>query len=178
MRHGARHRDTEQAARFYEMAAEQGHSKAQYNLAFCRLFGRGGDANTEEAARLFLSAAQQGIMQAQYATGCCYMLGLGIKRDLAESGNEPLFLVQTTGHVSSTCLMVWRLVEQAFSCHICPQVCSYFFCARSPMVCTSITSRLHAAQTARRIEVECCHSSKIRAKNEARTRQAVSPSMF
>jgi hypothetical protein len=79
-------RDTDQAARFYAMAAKQGHAKAQHNLAFCRLFGRGGDINSEEAARLFLSAAEQGLMLSQYAIGCCYMLGLGIKRDLNESG--------------------------------------------------------------------------------------------
>jgi TPR repeat protein len=91
------------------MAAKQGHPKAQYNLAFCRLFGRGGDTNTEEAASLFLSAAQQGLMQAQYATGCCYMLGLGVKRDLPESGNKLAVMVQTRDHVSCTYVSLWHL---------------------------------------------------------------------
>jgi hypothetical protein len=41
-------KDLVEAARWYRLAAEQGHAESQYDLGFMLLLGEGGHKNTEE----------------------------------------------------------------------------------------------------------------------------------
>ncbi|XP_035681601.1 DAP3-binding cell death enhancer 1-like [Branchiostoma floridae] len=59
-----------QAAELYQQSAEQGHGRAQYNLATLYLHGGGGlQQDTDKALGLLQQAAAQGVMQAQSFLG-------------------------------------------------------------------------------------------------------------
>uniref|UniRef100_A0A7S4JQT6 SAM domain-containing protein n=1 Tax=Guillardia theta TaxID=55529 RepID=A0A7S4JQT6_GUITH len=70
-------------ARFYfRKAAEQGHARAQVNLAiYLSGKGKGGPPNVTEAALWYEKAAQQDDMRAQRMLGVCYMEGVGVDKD-------------------------------------------------------------------------------------------------
>ncbi len=71
-------KEYEKAVNFYELAAEQGHSGAQYSLGCCYDTGEGVEINKPEAARWYRKAAKQGHAWAQYNIGCCYDTGEGV----------------------------------------------------------------------------------------------------
>jgi TPR repeat protein len=57
--------DLAEAARWYRLAADQGHAKAQYNLACLYGTGQGVPQDHAEEARLLRLAAAQGLAEAQ-----------------------------------------------------------------------------------------------------------------
>ena len=63
-------------------AAENGDSRAQFDLGNRYLYGDGVIADNYEAARWFQSAAEQGNNNAQYNLGVMYMQGTGVIADI------------------------------------------------------------------------------------------------
>lgn len=70
-----------EAVKWYRKAAEQGHARAQRNLAACYDAGRGIIADAAEAARWYRAAALQNDSFAQYSLGLMYFDGRGVPRD-------------------------------------------------------------------------------------------------
>lgn len=71
-------KEYEQAIKYYELAAKQGHSGAQYSLGCCYDSGEGVEIDELEAARWYRKAAKQGHVWAQFNLGCCYDVGEGV----------------------------------------------------------------------------------------------------
>ena len=65
----------EDAAEYYQLAAEKGHAKAQFNLATCYISGEGVEQNFYEAAKWYKLAAEQGIAGSQCMIGLMYLRG-------------------------------------------------------------------------------------------------------
>ncbi|MDE6486846.1 MAG: toll/interleukin-1 receptor domain-containing protein [Muribaculaceae bacterium] len=74
-----------EAVRFYTLAANAGHTSAQYNLALKYSKGEGVAQNEAEAARLFRLAADKGDTDAQCALGYRYATGKGVPQDKSEA---------------------------------------------------------------------------------------------
>lgn len=66
------HGQPEEAAAWYQKAAEQGDAEAQRMLAIAYLFGNGVERNMEAAGKWFLKAADQGDAPAQRELGKIY----------------------------------------------------------------------------------------------------------
>ncbi|CAN0065209.1 unnamed protein product, partial [Discosporangium mesarthrocarpum] len=74
--------DIRGAVECYQRAADEGHAKAQHNLAAVYEKGGGGVAKNEpEAVRLFQLAADKGLGESCYSLAMHYKFGLGIKQD-------------------------------------------------------------------------------------------------
>jgi len=73
--------DYSAAARWYRLAAENGHALGQNNLADLYLRGQGVRQSYEEAVHWFQQAAQQGNTGARIKLGFLLMNGLGTARD-------------------------------------------------------------------------------------------------
>ena len=73
--------DDAEAARWYRLAAEQGHAEAQGNLGVMYASGRGVSQDYGEALRWFRLAADQGHAPAQRNLGVAYANGLGVQQD-------------------------------------------------------------------------------------------------
>jgi TPR repeat protein len=71
------------AARWYRKAADQGHAKAQFNLALMYENGEGVPRDYGAAARWFRKAADQGDVDAQLNLGVMYSNGQGVPQDPA-----------------------------------------------------------------------------------------------
>ena len=71
-----------EAVKWYRKAAEQGHARAQRNLAASYDAGRGILADPAEAARWYRAAALQNDSFAQYSLGLMYFEGRGVPNDL------------------------------------------------------------------------------------------------
>jgi len=71
----------QEAVFFYQLAARQGHTEAQYRLAVCYLEGIGVAKDPEKAVRLFQPAAKKGHTEAQHTLGVCYLKGIGVAKD-------------------------------------------------------------------------------------------------
>lgn len=74
-------RDEAEAAKYYILAAEEGHSEAQLALADCYFFGRGAYKNYSWALKWYQKAAEQGVVKAQQSLGYMYAGGLGVSQD-------------------------------------------------------------------------------------------------
>jgi clan AA aspartic protease (TIGR02281 family) len=74
-----------EAARFFKMAANQGHPEAQYRLAALTCSGLGVPRNIDECIRLFRLAADAGVAQAQVILATRYFRGDGVPKDHAEA---------------------------------------------------------------------------------------------
>jgi len=75
-----------EATRLYRLAAEQGYTSAQRNLADLYRDGSGGlQQNDYEAARLYRLAADRGNAGAQYSLGYMYDTGRGVPKDDREA---------------------------------------------------------------------------------------------
>ena len=77
-------RDAE-AVRWYQMAAERGHAKAQNNLGIMYAQGDGVPEDDAEAVRWYQMAAEQGHANAQFNLGIMYAQGEGVPEDDAEA---------------------------------------------------------------------------------------------
>jgi TPR repeat protein len=85
--------DNKEAAKWYRLAAEQGHADAQYNLGLMYANGKGVPEDANEAVKWFRLAAEQGHDDAQYNLRVMYAEGRGVpecdKEALTETGNPP-----------------------------------------------------------------------------------------
>lgn len=61
------------------MAAERGHTDAQYNIGLCYYQGRSVEQSYADAAKWWKKAAEQGHAYAQYNLGMCYLKSLKYK---------------------------------------------------------------------------------------------------
>jgi len=81
-------RNAREAARFYRLAARQGHADAAFALAFLLYYGQGEGANAVAAdpgaaAQWMAQAAQHGNPSGQYFLGHMFMTGDGAAKDPA-----------------------------------------------------------------------------------------------
>ena len=73
-------RSYSKAAYWWEKAAEQGHSNAQYNIGVCYSNGEGVEQSYSKAIYWYKKAAEQGNSDAQYNIGVCYYNGDGVEQ--------------------------------------------------------------------------------------------------
>ena len=73
--------DRNEAVRWYRLAAEQGHLRAQVNLGNMYRAGDGLPKDQAEAAKWYRKAADQGDGSAQAHLGLLYSLGEGVTKD-------------------------------------------------------------------------------------------------
>ena len=73
--------DDGEAARWYRLAADQGHAGAQSNLGVMYRYGRGVPQDDSEARRWYRLAADQGHAGAQFNLGLTYADGRGVTQD-------------------------------------------------------------------------------------------------
>ena len=74
-------KDAAEAARWFRLAAEQGHADAQFYLAVLYNTGMGVLKDAAEAVRWYRLAAEQGDAHAQYGLGLMYANGRGVLKD-------------------------------------------------------------------------------------------------
>ncbi|MDP2092092.1 MAG: tetratricopeptide repeat protein, partial [Pseudohongiella sp.] len=80
-----RRENFEEALRWYQEAARQGHRDSQYNLGVMYLNGLGAEANLTVALTWFSMAADSGSADAQYNAAVMYATGRGAERDLVKA---------------------------------------------------------------------------------------------
>ena len=73
--------DYTRAVSCFKIAAEQGHTQAQFQLGECYRLGKGVEKDIPMALSLFEKAAMQGHAQAQNTYGMYYILGRGVEKD-------------------------------------------------------------------------------------------------
>jgi TPR repeat protein len=73
------------ALREWKPLADQGNSRAQYNLGLMSYEGQGVAQDYKEAARWYRLAADQGHVRAQYNLGVMYANGQGVAQDYKEA---------------------------------------------------------------------------------------------
>ena len=73
--------DEEQAQRWFLLAADSGHVRAQYNVGQSYLRGIGTKRSYFESVKWFRRAADKGFHRAQYRLGQAYRKGLGLRVD-------------------------------------------------------------------------------------------------
>ena len=78
-------RDYAQAFTWYERAAKQGHSGAQFSLGLMYGQGQGAAQDYKRAAEWFKRAADQGDADAAYLLGMLHESGRGVPQNLAEA---------------------------------------------------------------------------------------------
>ena len=77
--------DPAEAAKWYRLAARQGHAIAQNNLGSMYAYGRGVPQDDAEAVRWYRQAAEQGAAEAQYNLGLMHANGRGVPENDAEA---------------------------------------------------------------------------------------------
>ena len=80
-------KDTNEAIKWYEKAAENGLSDAMFNLGFIYHDGEGVDVNYPLAMEWWKKAAERGESAAMYNVGVMYELGDGVPADPVEALN-------------------------------------------------------------------------------------------
>jgi TPR repeat protein len=80
-------KDDKEAVRWYRLAADQGYSRAQFNLGMMYEYGVGVATDVKEAIRWDRLAAEQGNIDAQYRLGHIYFQGLGVPQDCKEAAH-------------------------------------------------------------------------------------------
>ncbi len=78
-------KDDKEAAKWLQLAADQGLPQAQYNLGMMYDAGQGVAPDHEQAARWYRLAAKQGLALAQLNIGVAYATGEGVAKDEAEA---------------------------------------------------------------------------------------------
>lgn len=74
-------KDLNQAAIWFEKAAQLGHTFSQYNLANMYYFGQGVPQDYFKALLLYKKASDKGMKEAQYNAGKMFEMGLGVTQD-------------------------------------------------------------------------------------------------
>jgi hypothetical protein len=82
---GGTAKDALEAVKWYRLAADQGHAKAQFNLGWCYYHGTGVAKDKREAVKWYRLAADQGDVNAQYNLGLCYETGTGVEKNEREA---------------------------------------------------------------------------------------------
>ena len=77
--------DDVEAARWFRLAADEGHAVAQFNLGRRYANGRGVPQDDAEAVRWYRLAADQGLAAAQSTLGFMYANGDGVPQDGVEA---------------------------------------------------------------------------------------------
>ena len=107
----------EEAVKWYNIAAQQGHAKAQYNLGnACYDEGEGVTQNKEEAVKWYNIAAQQGHAEAQYNLGNAYSKGEGVTQNKEEAVKWYNIAAQQ-GHADSSIQLGMLLMIQRRRSH-------------------------------------------------------------
>ena len=88
-------KDSAEARRWTERAAEGGDRKAMHNLALYYFEGTGGPKNTTTAAEWFHRAADLGLTDSQYNLGRLYEEGFGVAQNPAEAYKWYLIAAQS-----------------------------------------------------------------------------------
>jgi hypothetical protein len=70
-----------EAAKYYKLAADQNHARAQFNYGSCLAQGKGVPVDLIGAATYFKLAADQNHAQAQFSYGFCLEHALGVERN-------------------------------------------------------------------------------------------------
>ena len=83
--------DAEKAFIYFEIAAEQGFDKAQFNLALMYDEGKGVAQNDEKAVYWYQTAAEQGYAKAQFNLALMYRNGEGV----AQNDEKAVYWYQT-----------------------------------------------------------------------------------
>ena len=78
--HGVAKDETE-AVRWYQLAADQGLSQAQFNLGYAYDVGQGVRQDHTQAFKWYRLAAAQGLVGAQFNLGLMYDTGKGVPQD-------------------------------------------------------------------------------------------------
>jgi tetratricopeptide (TPR) repeat protein len=71
----------DEAEVWFQKAAKQGHTEANYNIGLIYMNGRGKPQDSKKALEWFQKAADQGFLAAQYDIGIMYMNGNGVPQD-------------------------------------------------------------------------------------------------
>jgi TPR repeat protein len=74
-----------EAVRLFQLAAEQGHAGAQFEVGNNYSWGLGVEENDVEAIRWYRMAAEQGHAEAQYRLVYFYGNGEGVEKNVAEA---------------------------------------------------------------------------------------------
>ncbi len=90
-----------EASKWLELAANQGHADASYNLGVLYRAGQGVLQNFETAFQWFELAAKQNHAEAQYSIGLMYQKGQSVQVDLVKS-YVWLNLAAAQGHAGAT----------------------------------------------------------------------------
>ncbi len=77
--------DFDEAWKWYQAAATNGHPGAQYHLGKSYAYGINVSQDYDQALTWYQKAAQQGHMEAQYAMGMSYNYGIGVPDDRDEA---------------------------------------------------------------------------------------------
>lgn len=77
--------DFREAVKWYRMAAQQGHIKAQYNLGRCLFWGIGGEKCIPEGIEWIMKAAYKNEPTACYFLGNWYEEGKGVAKDVVRA---------------------------------------------------------------------------------------------
>lgn len=93
-------KDVAEAAKWFRMAAEQGHAAAQNNLGWMYASGNGVAKDDVEAVRWYQLAAEKGHASAQTNLGWMYDEGHGVPQDRAEA-LKWYRLAAAQGHVAA-----------------------------------------------------------------------------
>ena len=78
---GLKAADPVEAAKWYGMAAEQGHTEAIQHLAMMNAMGMGIEQDDLEAVRWFRKGAELGNADCKWGLGQCYLDGKGVQQD-------------------------------------------------------------------------------------------------
>ena len=77
--------DTQEALKWFRLAAEQGHAQTQFMLGRMYHGGQGVPQDYSEAVKWYRKAAEQEVPQAQFLLGQLYYGGQGIHLDYSEA---------------------------------------------------------------------------------------------
>lgn len=78
-------RSYETAAKYYQLAADQGNDIAQAELAVLYEKGLGVEQSYKKAVELFKLSADQGNPFSMFELGVCYEVGLGVEKDMEQA---------------------------------------------------------------------------------------------
>ena len=88
------------AVKYYKLASDQGHAKAQFALGRCYEEGSGVKRNTQEAVKYYELAATQKHDKAQFNLGRCYENAIGVEKDIKKASTY-YKLAADQGHESA-----------------------------------------------------------------------------
>jgi len=78
-------KDFKEAARCYQLSADQGNAFAQFNIAWCYQNGEGVPKDISKAIQYYQKSSDQGNAYAQYILAWCYQYGEGVLKDKSKS---------------------------------------------------------------------------------------------